>query len=208
MEERLVVVQHHPAEGVGELGAWAERNGVALDVFRADEGALPAASSRPCVLLGGPCSVDAAPDWLEREKAWLKETVAGDAAVLGICLGSQLLAEALGGRVRRMERPETGWMRIDFADGSAMHALQWHEDMFIPPPESELFARSETCAQMFRRGNRIGIQFHPEWNAAMVADLNAHFGADSPLPRDIDRERHACATAWFHRLLDDWRARW
>ncbi|HEY2346408.1 MAG TPA: type 1 glutamine amidotransferase [Xanthomonadaceae bacterium] len=209
MDERLVVVQHHPAEGIGELGVWADRNGIALDVVRADLDALPPSSKWPCVLLGGPYSVNAAPGWLRHEKLWLHEAVAADTAILGICLGSQLLAEALGGRVHPMQEPETGWTRIAFDDGSAFDALQWHEDTFTRPPGSESLACSAACvSQVFRLGNRIGIQFHPEWNAALVVDLNAHFGADSPLPRDIDHERHARVAVWFHRLLDDWRASW
>ncbi|HTA66488.1 MAG TPA: type 1 glutamine amidotransferase [Xanthomonadaceae bacterium] len=209
MTQSLIVVQHHPAETVGELGVWTTRRGVAMELFRADLDELPQASDRPCVLLGGPHSVDGAPDWLQREKLWLRDQLAQGAAVLGICLGSQLLADALGGRMHRLDRIETGWTRIAFADGSELDALQWHEDAFSLPPGCTPLARSAACAvQMFQGGNRIGIQFHPEWNASLVAALNAHFGASSPLPRDADADRHARVTAWFHRLLDDWRRFW
>lgn len=53
----------------------------------------------------------------------------------------------------------------------------------------------------------IGMQFHPEWNAALVSALNTHFGAESPLPRDLtvhDRARFAKVAQWFWPLLDKW----
>jgi GMP synthase (glutamine-hydrolysing) len=202
----LAVLQHHPAEGVGEIGTWADRNGIALQVHRADLGALPPADVERCVLLGGPCSINDPPAWLQREKDWLQDRTREGASVFGICLGSQLLAEALGGRVVALDRPETGWTRIDFADGGHLDALQWHEDGFTLPPGAVSLASSADCAhQMFRAGTkRVGIQFHPEWNAGLVAALNAYFGEASPLPRDVDSARHARASAWFHRELDAW----
>jgi len=143
MSKRLTVVQHHPAEGVGEIGAWADRHGIALDMHRADLGdlphdALPNGMVHRCVLLGGPCAANDPPAWLLHEKQWLRSQLAGGTQVLGICLGSQLLAEALGGSVHALDRPETGWARIAFADGTQCDALQWHEDTYSLPPGAEL----------------------------------------------------------------------
>jgi GMP synthase (glutamine-hydrolysing) len=205
VSRHLAVVQHHAAEGVGELGAWAQHRGVRLAIHRADRGELPDASFDRCVLLGGPCSVNAPPPWLLREKGWLREWIAAGRAVLGICLGSQLLAEALGARVVPLERPETGWARIDFADGHSMDVLQWHEDGFSLPPGATALARSAGCeGQLYRAGRHLGMQFHPEWNAGLVASLNAHFGAESPLPRTVDAARHEAVARWFHPELDAW----
>ena len=206
MTERLIVLQHHPVESVGELGVWADQHGIALDVYRADLGELPRQTDRRCVLLGGPYSVSDGPDWLQRERAWLRERITGSVPTMGICLGSQLLADALGGQVRRLDRPETGWTRIDFADGNALDALQWHEDGFSTPPDGESLASSTACAhQMFVVGMRyIGMQFHPEWNPALVDALNAHFGDESPLPRHVDRSKHDRIAAWFHQRLNMW----
>ena len=58
---------------------------------------------------------------------------------------------------------------------------------------------------MFRVGSHAGIQFHQEWNAELVAGLNAYFGDASPLPRTLDARRFSAVTQWFHALL---KARW
>lgn len=206
MTRRLIIVQHHPVEGVGEIGTWAERHGIALEVHRADLGELPSAVHHPCVLLGGPFAVNDPPDWLQHERAWLRERIADDVPVLGICLGAQVLADALGGRIQPLDCPETGWTRIDFADGSTLDALQWHEDSFTLPPGARSLASSEACPQqMFALGTHyLGIQFHPEWNAALVDELNAHFGDASPLPRHADVARYARMAKWLDQQLDEW----
>jgi GMP synthase-like glutamine amidotransferase len=201
--KRLVVIQHHPAESVGELGVWAERRGIAIEIYRADLDELPTRDHSPCVLLGGPYSVNDSPEWLVREKRWLHERVACKAPLMGICLGSQLLAEALGARVGALAQPETGWTSVDFTDGGRLDVLQWHEDGFDLPPGANSLASTAACPhQMFAKGGRIGIQFHPEWNARLVAALNAHFGSASPLPRTIDATRHRHVSHWFHQRLD------
>ena len=203
MHERLIVIQHHPAETVGELGNWAEGRGIVLETHRADLGELPAHDRGPCVLLGGPYAVSDPPEWLLREKAGLSERVKSDAPLLGICLGSQLLAEALGAEVHRLTQPEAGWTAVDFADGGRLDVLQWHEDGFSLPSGAKSLAATAACPhQMFAKGVRIGIQFHPEWNAALVSALNAHFGDASPLPRTIDATRHDHVSRWFHQRLD------
>lgn len=206
MNKSLVVVQHHPVEGVGELARWAAQNGIELDVHRADLGMLPGGLDAPCVLLGGPYAANDGLDWLQRERAWLRGRIADPAPMLGICLGAQLVADAMGADVYALDRPETGWTTIDFADGSErLDVLQWHHDGFTLPPGAQLLASSSACPhQIFRVGPNMGIQFHPEWNAGMVDALNAHFGNDSPLPRHSDTHRHDHVTAWFHQQMDIW----
>jgi GMP synthase-like glutamine amidotransferase len=201
----LSVLQHHRTEGAGQIAVWARRAGVELAVYRADLEDLPEPGLAPCVLLGGPWNVNEPPAWMCREQNWLALHLACGAPVLGICLGSQLLAQALGGSVTRMPSPETGWTTVDFTDGRRREFLQWHEDAFTLPPGAELIASTASCAQMFRTsGGHAGIQFHPEWDAPLVDDLNAAFGAASPLPRVADELRHREATLWLHDALGSW----
>ncbi|WP_223530101.1 type 1 glutamine amidotransferase [Pseudomonas sp. GL-R-19] len=203
----LNLIQHHPAEGPGAIVIWAESRGLALKVFRADLGQLPPVSADPVILLGGPYESNAGPAWLEAERQWLAGTLELGGAVFAICLGAQLLALSLGGNVRRMDQTETGWTRVTFIDGQTLKALEWHEDAIDLPPAAQLLASSALCAQqMYRAGpTRLGLQFHPEWNAESVALLNAHFGDESPLPRgEQETEAYAAVAAWLEATLDEW----
>ncbi|MFJ7792496.1 type 1 glutamine amidotransferase [Pseudomonas sp. NPDC096950] len=204
----LNLIQHHPAEGPGAIAEWARLRGITLKVFRADLGQLPPTSAAPVILLGGPYESNAGPEWLEDERQWLVASLEQGAAVFAICLGAQLLALSLGGNVRRMARPETGWTTMSFADGQVLNVLEWHEDAIELPPGAQLLASSEACEQqMYRVGpTRVGLQFHPEWNAGSVDVLNAHFGDESPLPRGQDDSAgHAAVFEWLRGTLDQWR---
>lgn len=203
----LNLIQHHPAEGPGAIAEWAGSRGLTLNVFRADLGQLPPVSAQPLILLGGPYESYAGPAWLGAERQWLAGCLDQGAAVFAICLGAQLLALGLGGNVRRMERSETGWTPVKFADGQSLKVLEWHEDAIDLPPGAQLLASSDNCAQqMYRAGPaRVGLQFHPEWNAESVATLNAHFADESPLPRGKpDSAAHAAVFQWLQATLDDW----
>jgi len=203
----LNLIQHHPAEGPGAIAAWAASRGVTLKVFRADLGQLPPVSAAPVILLGGPYESNAGPAWLEAERQWLAGSLAEGAAVFAICLGAQLLALSLGGKVRRMDRSETGWTHLTFADGQTLKVLEWHEDAIDLPADAQLLASSGQCEQqMYCVGpTRVGLQFHPEWNAESVVLLNEHFAEESPLPRDSqDSAAYADVTRWLQATLDAW----
>ena len=203
----LNLIQHHPAEGPGAIADWAASRGVTLNVFRADLGQLPPVSAAPAILLGGPYESNAGPAWLEAERQWLAGSLDQGAAVFAICLGAQLLALSLGGNVRRMDRTETGWTSVNFIDGQRLKVMEWHEDAIDLPPNAQLLASSEQCEQqMYRVGpTRVGLQFHPEWNAQSVAVLNQHFADESPLPRDPqDSAAHAAVFDWLQVTLDGW----
>ncbi|VVP91838.1 hypothetical protein PS918_03313 [Pseudomonas fluorescens] len=204
----LNLIQHHPAEGPGAIAEWAASRGVTLNVFRADLGQLPPVSAAPVIVLGGPYESNAGPAWLEAERQWLAGSLDRGAAVFAICLGAQLLALSLGGNVRRMAQSETGWTTVNFIDGQGLKVLEWHEDAIDLPPGAQLLASSEHCAQqMYRVGpTRVGLQFHPEWNAQSVALLNQHFAEESPLPRGGARDNaaHAAVFDWLQATLDEW----
>lgn len=214
-QSRLTIIQHHPAEHCGEIALWAQARGVALDVYRADLAQLPvAAPTQPVLLLGGPYPLDATPNklaWLHAEQQWLAQAVAQHVPIFGICLGAQLLCIARGGVVSFMPAAETGWTAIALADGATIEALQWHEDECKVPEDARIMGFSKQCSAQyftFDRARQIGLQFHPEWNAQLVGELNAYFKAESPLPQGSEiaegAARFALISAWFWALLDAW----
>ncbi|MFP5389418.1 MAG: type 1 glutamine amidotransferase [Thermoleophilia bacterium] len=126
------------------------------------------------VVMGGPMNVDEVdvhPE-LASEREWLAEALRQDMPVLGICLGAQLLARALGAEVRAGEGQELGYMPAEILDphdpvlgalAPSTTVLHWHGDVFDLPDGAEHLARSEhTEVQAFRHGSAWGVLFHPE----------------------------------------------
>jgi GMP synthase (glutamine-hydrolysing) len=113
--------------------------------------------------------------WLRAEKPLVRELVERGTPVLGVCFGSQLLAQALGAEVRGAATPEIGWHQVELTEeGRAdpvlgflperFESLQWHHYEWLLPPGAVELARSERCLQAFRLDDRPvwGVQFHPE----------------------------------------------
>jgi GMP synthase (glutamine-hydrolysing) len=132
------------------------------------------------VVMGGPMNVDETdrhPE-LAGEREWLSEAVRLEVPVLGICLGAQLLASALGADVRPGEGPELGFGPVEVLNpedpvlgglAPSTTVLHWHVDVFDLPDGAEHLARSaQTEVQAFRHGNAWGILFHPEADFALV----------------------------------------
>jgi len=136
------------------------------------------------VVLGGPMNVDQVSEcpFLGWEVSWLQEAIRRELPVLGICLGSQLLAKSLGARVYPNRIKEIGWYSLELtapADDPLLGSLsrrhtvfQWHGDTFDLPSGAVQLARSELCEQQaFRYGPRAyGLQFHVEVTARMVGE--------------------------------------
>jgi len=132
------------------------------------------------VVMGGPMNVDEVERYpgLAAEREWLAEAVRREMPILGVCLGAQLLARALGAEVRPSERPEIGFAPIEVheADDPIVGALaprttvlHWHGDVFDLPEGAERLASSaQTEVQAFRHGNAWGVLFHPEADEALV----------------------------------------
>ena len=120
--------------------------------------------------------------FLRDELSLLRSAVVAGVPVLGICLGAQQLARALGGTVRRSPVEERGWSNVRLTATGARDALfagltsplsvfQWHEDSFTLPPGAELLAAGDACHnQAFRFAMAWGVQFHPEIDAAAIED--------------------------------------
>lgn len=185
---RLVVLQHVALEGPVRIGAVAERLGLKVEIVRLDQGQpVPdrAPSGALVVAMGGPMGVgdigDARYPFLEREIALLRQCLREDRPVIGVCLGSQLLAHAAGAAVAPLhcgEPPvrhrEVGWGAIHFlrdpADEPVLAGMErselvlhWHGDAFQIPPGGDHLAATLACpGQMYRVGRCYGLQFHVE----------------------------------------------
>ena len=106
--------------------------------------------------------------YLQAEKKWLKKAINEDTKILGICLGSQLIADAMGGKAYLSEKIEFGFKNLDFLiedtlfeDFKNTKVFSWHRDTFDIPPGATLIAKTE-FPQIYIIKNTIALQFHPE----------------------------------------------
>jgi|SRR6476469_1615033 len=182
-------LQHLPDEGPGHAADWLAGHGHSLTYTRFFEPdpVLPELHAFDGLLiLGGAMSVhdEAQFPWLAVEKAFLRQTLRAGKITLGICLGAQLLAEALGGEVKPNPAPEFGFWTVRFSSRVLDHpllrgwpekaaVLHWHQDTFTVPPGGQRVGMSAGCAnQGFVWGDGIiGLQFHPEMTEEMVEQL-------------------------------------
>jgi len=141
-------------------------------------------------------------------KKWIQAVVQKGIPFLGICLGGQLLAEVLGGRVHLRERGEKGCREIKLTEFGTADLLfsglpkefvsfQWHTDAFDPPPGALHLARSTACPyQAFRyEKTAYGIQFHPEVTRAIVADWAADFNGGKDVLSSFVENEEECRSA-------------
>ncbi|MBF0481153.1 MAG: type 1 glutamine amidotransferase [Desulfovibrionaceae bacterium] len=186
---------HAPFEGLGNIAAWAQARGHELshsDLFAGEPCPKPAAYDF-LVVMGGPMNIyeyDAYP-WLKAEKAALALAVDSGRPVLGVCLGAQLLADALGGPVAKGKDKEIGWFDVAMTgEGLTTQAFRgfpqtfpafhWHGDTFAIPPGAVRACASTACAnQAFVFRERVvGLQFHLETSPESLGEIGEHCAAE------------------------------
>ena len=225
---RIHCLQHVPFEGPARIAHWAAARGHELSVSHLYAGdPLPALDRfERLIVMGGPMSVHDERDhpWLVAEKRFLRAAIEAGKRVLGVCLGAQLIAAALGARVYRNTKKEIGWFPVhgvpsphasSFAFPSAVDVFHWHGETFDLPGNAVRLARSEACEnQAFEIDDRvIGLQFHLEATPRSVRDLVEHCRDELvPSPYIQTEERILSAGPGhydaIHRLLGELLTHW
>jgi GMP synthase-like glutamine amidotransferase len=186
---KLHYIQHVAFEGPANIQNWSQDHGRQISgthIYR-QEG-LPGRDEFDwLVIMGGPMNIYEEKEypWLATEKEFIAKAIEGHKIVLGICLGAQLIADVLGGRVMRNSHKEIGWFPVTLKpEGLSSKpfrgfpkefpALHWHGDTFSLPPGAVMLAESEACpAQAFSaNGDRVlALQFHLESSVESVSAL-------------------------------------
>lgn len=176
---RIHYLQHVAFEGPGFIEDWTRQNGHTLKGTKLYAGEPPPDIQHIdwLIVLGGPMNVYEEADypWLIQEKAYIADAVKKGLPILGICLGAQLIADQLGGRVTSNRYKEIGWFPVSLTEDAGQSQLfgnfpmqplvfHWHGDTFNLPPGARRIASSPACPnQAFVYNDRvIGLQFHLE----------------------------------------------
>ncbi len=188
---RIHYLQHVPFEGLGYIEQWLHKQGAKISFSRVfEDSRFPEPSEIDgLIVLGGPMSVNDVSlyPWLESEIHFIAGVIAADKPVLGICLGAQLIAKALGASVYKNSYKEIGWFPVERVASARQPLVEsllpkqaevfhWHGETFELPAGATHFATSKACAnQAFLFGNRVmGLQFHLEIMLEGVETLIYH----------------------------------
>jgi GMP synthase-like glutamine amidotransferase len=182
---RVLAFRHVPFEGLGLIEPALRLRRIEVDYadpYQPGTTRPDVARYDALIFMGGPMSVNDDLPFLRQEMDFIRQAIAQRQPILGICLGSQLIACAMGATVRRNAAKEIGWYGLQFTPAAADDRLfaglsqetvfHWHGETFDLPPGAELLASSNLCRnQAFRAGEHVyGLQFHLEVTPEMIAD--------------------------------------
>jgi len=171
---QILVLEHERYAPAGLLEDWARERGHTLRVLEVPTlQRWPAPASADAVVsLGSESSVHAEPPpWVARELEFLRLAHSQQVPAFGICFGAQALAAALGGQVRRGSELAVEWSPLDTHERALIPQgpwLRWHEDVFTVPPGARALASTRAVTLAFAVGRSVGVQFHPEADAAIA----------------------------------------
>ena len=196
--------QHVPFEGLGSIEPWLQSTQAEVTRTRFfEDPTIPDVNHIDLlIIMGGPMSVNDESDfpWLIAEKRFIREAIASNKAVVGICLGAQLIASALGAAVYPNQEKEIGWFPISgtsandpracFSFPEELLVFHWHGETFDLPYGATRLAGSIACEnQAFQLGPRIiGLQFHLETTPRSVRDIVANCRAELEPSRYVQSE--------------------
>jgi GMP synthase-like glutamine amidotransferase len=175
MKKRAVCLQHVSFEGPGAFAPLLEKQGYRVESRLVPAEGLPKDAGDFLLVMGGPMSVNDPDAWIKEEIGFIEQAVRAGMSVLGVCLGAQLMAKALGARVRPGRGLEIGMTKLQVTAegksdpwlGSLPHSFEvfeWHGEVFKLPAGAVPLASSEVCPlQAFRFGSKAyGLLFHLE----------------------------------------------
>lgn len=190
MEKKLKIhtLQHVPFEGLGCIDQWITTKGHSANYTKLyDNPKFPTLDEFDwLIVMGGPMGVydEAVYPWLKEEKEFILRAIESGKTVVGICLGSQLIAEVLGARVYPNKQKEIGWFDIHKTEVAKKHPLleqveeqftvfHWHGDTFDLPADSERLFSSAACLnQAFLYKKKVlGLQFHFEVTSQTLKEM-------------------------------------
>jgi GMP synthase-like glutamine amidotransferase len=182
---RIVCFKHVPFEGPAAFSDWAESRGHKLKCFEVYQGdALPATGDYDMLLvMGGPMNIyeETKYPWLSTEKSAIREAIHAGKYVVGVCLGAQLIADLLGGPVKRGVEVEIGWFPIERSEDCptelplpmSLRVYHWHGDTFAIPEGATRLCSSAACANQgfLYQGRVLGLQCHLETTRESMSAL-------------------------------------
>lgn len=224
--KRLLILQHLPHEGAGSILDWAaeREHKITTVLVPSHKGPMPPLDSFDVmIILGGIMAVyeEEYYTWMKAEKVFVKTAIEAGKAIIGICLGSQLLAEALGARVYPHTQKEIGFFPVYKTEvsrdeeaiavvPSEWSVFHWHGDTFDMPEGATHLFRSAGCTnQAFRKGKCWGFQFHPEINEDLLEGMIS-FEPDELTGKNYVQTADEIRNAFLHynqsafnQILDD-----
>jgi GMP synthase-like glutamine amidotransferase len=195
MTPRIHYLQHVAFEGLGTIQDWAvAKNALLTPTLLFEPHVFPLIDAFDwLIIMGGPMGVydEAAFTWLKPEKRFIEAAINAGKTVIGVCLGAQLIASALGARIFPNRVKEIGWFPINWKDAAlslpclsmmpkTLDVFHWHGDTFDLPHGAVHLARSAACEnQAFAIGDKVfGFQFHLEVKPENVREMIAHCGIE------------------------------
>jgi len=189
------VFRHGIDESAGYLEDVLEASGRSYRIFNLwEDGGVPSREFSRVVILGGNMSVNDEREYpfLKEEKRVIREMVAHSRPVLGVCLGAQMIASALGARVYPCEK-EVGWSPVRWIETlpgipEETTVFQWHGESFDIPDGAKLICSGKQVKnQAFRWKSALGVQFHIEVTEEMIRKWTADRDDRASIARDTER---------------------